>query len=61
MKVCVIGSGSSGNSYLLSEGEHYIVLDCGLPFKQITHSPYFPKFSKIDFVFCSHCHRSRRP
>ena len=57
MEVCAINSGSDGNCYIVNHNNNYIILDCGLPFKQITHHEKFPKFSSINFVFCSHCHR----
>ena len=53
----VIGSGSSGNCYILkADNGRCIILDCGLPFKEITGNKLFCGFSKIDFVFCSHSH-----
>lgn len=54
--ITVLGSGSNGNCYIIREKDHYIILDCGLKFIDITHNPNFPKFNQIDFVFCSHCH-----
>lgn len=57
MEVCTISTGSSGNAYIVSSNNNYIILDCGVKFQDITHHPKFPKFSKIDFVFVSHCHR----
>lgn len=56
MEVCAINSGSDGNCYIVNHNNNYIILDCGLPFKQITHHEKFQKFSNIDFVFCSHQH-----
>ena len=56
MEINVIGTGSKGNAYVVSDNDNYILLDCGLPFETITSNPYFPKFSKIEFVFVSHCH-----
>lgn len=35
MEVKVLASGSSGNSYLISEGEESILLDAGIPFKRL--------------------------
>lgn len=62
MKICVIGSGSDGNSYLVKDSiGNTVILDCGLKFEDITHHKDFPSFKKIDFLFTSHIHRSRRP
>lgn len=33
MKLICCGSGSSGNTYLLTDGKETLVLDCGMPFK----------------------------
>lgn len=35
MKITVIGSGSSGNCYLIDDGHSKIMLECGLPIKKI--------------------------
>lgn len=57
MKINVIGTGSSGNAYLVKDNKgNCILLDCGLPFKQITNNSNFPKFNKLDLVFTSHLH-----
>ena len=60
MVLTVLGTGSSGNCYLLELNNKTIVLDCGLKFQDITNNKCFPKFSNISFVFVSHC-RSQRP
>lgn len=56
MNVITLGTGSSGNCYILESNNRYIILDCGLDFKTITRDKNFPKFRQIDFVFCSHIH-----
>lgn len=56
MKTACISSGSSGNCFVVESSGKYIILDCGLPFEQITHDKAFPKFKNISFVFTSHCH-----
>lgn len=56
MEVVTIATGSTGNSYIVGTNGNYVILDCGVRFQDITHHPKFPSFSKIDFVFCSHCH-----
>ena len=35
MKLIVVDSGSSGNSYILTNGEEALILDCGLPFREV--------------------------
>ena len=48
---------SKGNCYILkADNGRCVILDCGLPFREITGNKLFCGFSKIDFVFCSHCH-----
>ena len=57
MVINVIGTGSKGNATVVSDSQgNSILLDCGLLFEQITSNPNFPKFSKLDLVFISHCH-----
>ena len=55
MRITTISTGSKGNCYVVESNNQYIILDVGLPFEQITGNPAFPKFSKINFVFVSHC------
>ena len=35
MKIQIIGSGSSGNCYLIDDGQTQLLLECGLPIKKI--------------------------
>lgn len=56
MKVITISTGSTGNCYLVEDCGKYVVLECGIKFKDITHNSNFPSFKNIDFVFCSHLH-----
>lgn len=35
MKLIVVGSGSKGNSYILTNGEEALILDCGMPFASV--------------------------
>ena len=56
MNMTVIGSGSTGNAYLLECNGKTIILDCGLPFEKITHSKNFPSFKDIDLLIVSHIH-----
>lgn len=58
MKLSTIGTGSTGNCYILSNNNgRSIILDCGLNFHDITSSDLFCGFSNIDLVFVSHSHK----
>lgn len=57
MKLVTLGTGSSGNCYILSNNSGSIILDCGLPFNEITCNEKFCGFANIDFVFTSHQHK----
>lgn len=52
----VLNSGSSGNCYLLQIGEETLILDCGIPIKNIKIGLNFD-ISKVVGVLCSHEHR----
>ena len=57
MNVITLGTGSLGNCYIVkADNGKSIILDCGLPFREITKNKYFPKFDDIELVFCSHIH-----
>lgn len=57
MRLSVIGTGSSGNSYVLkSNNGKFCLLDCGLKFTTITHDKNFGSFSDLDFVWTTHVH-----
>lgn len=56
MDIKVIASGSSGNCYRVSDGETSVLLDCGIPFKQIQKALNF-ELSSIDGVLVTHCHQ----
>lgn len=53
--VKTIGSGSSGNCYLVDINGTKILLECGLPFKKIQKALNH-KVSDIDFCFVTHEH-----
>lgn len=59
MKLKVIGSGSSGNCYLLDDGEHILVLEAGMPFAEVKESIDY-QTSKIVGVLSSHEHGDHR-
>lgn len=43
MRLIVVGSGSSGNSYILSNEHEILVLECGISYKEIIkHIDYKP-------------------
>lgn len=50
-----LGSGSSGNCYLLSTETETLVLDCGLPIREIKKGLDWD-ISKVVGVLCSHVH-----
>lgn len=53
--VKTIGSGSSGNCYLVNINNTKILLECGLPFKKIQKALNY-KVSDIDFCLVTHEH-----
>jgi phosphoribosyl 1,2-cyclic phosphodiesterase len=56
MDIKIIASGSSGNCYRVSDGVTSVLLDCGIPFKQIQKALNF-ELSSIDGVLVTHCHQ----
>lgn len=50
-----LGSGSSGNCYLLSTETETLILDCGLPIREIKKGLNW-EISKVVWVLCSHIH-----
>lgn len=50
-----LGSGSSGNCYLLSTETETLVLDCGLTIREIKKGLYWD-ISKVVGVLCTHSH-----
>lgn len=59
LKVLCLGSGSSGNCYLLGKGDEYIMVECGLPFKTIVHKldDYGISLDQIKGCVVSHSHK----
>lgn len=52
MTIEVLGSSSAGNAYVLTDKQgNQLLLECGIPFNQIT--PHID-FNKLDYVLCSH-------
>ncbi len=55
MKFRCLGSGSSGNCYLLEDERECLVIEAGLPFKEVKKAIDF-EVGKIVGVICSHMH-----
>ena len=55
MKICCLGSGSSGNCYILTFNNEKLILDCGLPIKAIKQELDFD-LGGIQGVLISHAH-----
>lgn len=53
MKLHVISSSSAGNGYILETNNSALILECGVPFHEITKRV---DFDKLDFGVCSHSH-----
>lgn len=59
LQIICLGSGSSGNCYLLGKGDEFIMVECGLPFKTIIKrmASYDIGLEQIKAVCISHCHK----
>ena len=55
MKLIVVGTGSSGNCYLLTNGEETLILEAGMPFLDVKKALDF-KVTNIVGLVCSHSH-----
>lgn len=55
MELKVIGSGSSGNCYLLENETECLVIEAGLPFLEVKKALNFD-ITKINGVLVTHCH-----
>lgn len=56
MEIKPISSGSKGNCYLVSDGKTKILLDCGIPIRQIRIGCDF-ELSSIAGCLITHCHQ----
>ena len=58
MEIKIIATGSTGNSYILTEPKtgKFLVLDCGVRFETITHDKAFTGFKNCDAVIVTHSH-----
>lgn len=59
MKLKVIGSGSSGNTYILDDGKQILVIEAGLPFSEVKEAIDY-QTSKIVGVLSTHEHGDHR-
>lgn len=56
MKLKVLGSGSSGNCYILESDTEVLIIEAGVPFKEVKIALGF-NVKKIVGVVVSHCHK----
>lgn len=56
MEIAVLASGSSGNCYKVSDGQTSLLLECGIPFKEIQKKLCF-KLYEIDACIVTHEHQ----
>lgn len=59
LEIICLGSGSSGNCYLLGYGNEYVMVECGLPFKTIVSrlAAQSISISQIKALCVSHKHK----
>ena len=55
MQIEVLGSSSAGNAYLVSDGSSSILLECGLPLRDMQIKSDF-RIAQADACLVSHCH-----
>lgn len=55
MRLTVLSTGSSGNGYLLETDNEILILECGVPFREVKKALNFD-LSKIVGCFISHSH-----
>lgn len=55
MQIEVLGSSSAGNAYLVSDGQTSILLDAGIPYKELQKKSNF-KINEVTACFISHEH-----
>lgn len=56
MEIKVLASGSSGNSYIISDNETSLMIECGIPWKQIQQKSGFTS-GRCKAVLVSHEHK----
>jgi len=59
LRILCLGSGSTGNCYLLGQGDEYIMIECGFPFKTIVSKllDQNVELEQIKAVVVSHSHK----
>ena len=55
MEIKILGSGSKGNCYWVSDGKSSVLLDAGLPFREIQRGTDF-KVAELDGCLITHEH-----
>lgn len=56
MEIEVLGTGSSGNCYLVKIGNATLMLECGLSFKTIQKKLNYKLTREVDACFITHEH-----
>ena len=59
MKLKVIATGSSGNCYLLDDGKEILIIECGVPFKEVKEAIDY-QTNRIVGVLSTHEHQDHR-
>ncbi len=57
MRLICLGSGSSGNCFLLDSGGELLILDAGVPFKKLLHCKQLKSFSRVSGAVITHEHK----
>lgn len=52
----VIGSGSSGNAYIIDTLQRSMLLECGMPWPRVLNA-FDYKIERLVAVLCTHGHR----
>lgn len=55
MRIRILGSGSSGNGYIVGDDNEQLIIECGVPFKELEKAMGF-KLTNIVGCLCSHEH-----
>lgn len=55
MQIEILGSSSSGNAYIINDGKTSLLLDCGLPMKELQVKSDF-RVSQVSGCLISHQH-----
>lgn len=57
MKISILSTGSKGNCAILDNGKSKIMIDCGLPFREITTNRAFGRFADYEQLLITHNHQ----